>query len=238
MNNLQIITPVKDSLSTILQTIESVMNSEISVNFSYTVYNDFSTDETTEKLEAASKKLGFNLVNLKDATMHPSPNYLLVLQIAQQKAIFDEAHILIIESDVIVKKNTIQQMYDSVANLEKPGLVSAITTDSNGRVNYPYLFARNNKSKFINTKKQLSFCCTIIAHPFLASYNFDALNPERTWHDHFISQKSLELGFKNYLITTLPVVHLQHSIYPWKHLKSTQPMKYYWKKFIGKFSNN
>ncbi len=52
MVNLHIITPVKDSLDTTLRTIERIMQSETSVKFSYTVYNDFSMDETTERLEA------------------------------------------------------------------------------------------------------------------------------------------------------------------------------------------
>ncbi|MDR3652947.1 MAG: glycosyltransferase family 2 protein [Paludibacter sp.] len=237
MNKLHIFTPVKDSLETSLKTIESVMNSEIAVDYNYTVYNDFSTDETTEKLEQAAEKLGFTLVNLKDISMHPSPNYLMILQTAQRRANFEDAHLLIIESDIIVEKNTIQQMYESVSTLENPGLIAAITRDSNKKINSPYLFAKRYTSKVISTKRELSFCCTLLTQSFLTSYNFDILNSERTWHDHFISNKSIELGFKNYLAVSMPVTHLQHSIYPWMHLKKTQPFKYYWKKLTGKFSD-
>ncbi len=74
---LHIITPVKDSLETTLQTIGSIMDSDFHSDFQYTVYNDFSSDETTEKLEIVSAEKGFRLVNLKDITTHPSPNYLL-----------------------------------------------------------------------------------------------------------------------------------------------------------------
>lgn len=234
MSKLHILTPTKDSLETTLKTIESVMSSEITVEFTYTVYNDFSTDKTTEKLEQAAKKSGFTLVNLKDITMHPSPNYLLILQIAQLQANFEGAHLLIIESDVIVEKNTIQQMYDLASTVENPGLIAAITNDSNKKTNYPYLFAKRYNPGVIHTKKQLSFCCSLLTQSLLSAYNFNALNPERTWHDHYISHKSNELGFKNYLATSLPVIHLQHSIYPWMHLKQTQPFKYYWNKFIDK----
>ena len=55
-----------------------------------------------------------------------------------------------------------------------------------------------------------------------------------TDHDVFISHKSIELGFNNYLVTTLPVLHLPHSSRPWKQLKYTNPIKYYWRKLIDK----
>src|ERR1035437_6606212 len=160
MNKLHIITPVKDSLETALRTIESIMNSDISVDYSYTVYNDFSTDVNTEKLEQAAAKLGFTLFNLKDITMHPSPNYLMILQIAQNHANFEDAHLLIVESDVIVDRNTIQKMYDYTSTLENPGMIASITTDSRKKVNYPYLFAKRFQQEAVNTKKQLSFCCS------------------------------------------------------------------------------
>ena len=230
MNKLHILTPVKDSLDTTLRTINSILNSFITVDFSYTVYNDFSTDETTAELELASEKLGFNLVNLKDLTLHPSPNYLLVLQTAQQKAIVDGAHLLIIESDVIVNKDTIQKMYDYASMLDKTGIIAAITTDSNKNINFPYLYAKKYDSGVINTRKRLSFCCTLLSLELLSTFNFEELNPEKSWYDVYISHKAVELGFRNYLLTTLPVLHLPHSSRPWKQLKYTNPLKYYWRK--------
>ena len=230
MNKLHILTPVKDSLDTTLRTINSILNSFITVDFSYTVYNDFSTDETTAELELASEKLGFNLVNLKDLTSHPSPNYLLVLQTAQQKAIVDGAHLLIIESDVIVEKDTIQKMFDYAAMLDKTGIIAAITTDSNKNINFPYLYAKKYDSGVINTRKRLSFCCTLLSLELLSTFNFEELNPKKTWYDVYISHKAVELGFRNYLLTTLPVLHLPHSSRPWKQLKYTNPLKYYWRK--------
>ena len=47
------------------------------------------------RLHEASERLGFELVNLSDLTDHPSPNYLLTLQTAQQKAIDADAGLLI-----------------------------------------------------------------------------------------------------------------------------------------------
>lgn len=234
MNKLHILTPVKDSLETTLRTIDSIMNSQITADCSYTVYNDFSTDETTTQLQLASEKQGFTLVNLKDITTHPSPNYLFVLQTAQQKAISENAHLLIIESDVIVEKDTIQKMYDSVSTFEKAGMIAAVTTDINHNINFPYLYASKFDSGVINTRKRLSFCCTLLSLDFLLSFNFNELNPEKAWYDVFISHKSIELGFQNYLLTLLPVLHLPHSSRPWKHLKYTHPLKYYWNKLTKK----
>ena len=237
MNKLHIITPVKDSIELTLRTITSIMDSEITVDFSYTVFNDYSSETNTKILEKKSEESGFALVNLKQITMHPSPNYLLILQIAQQSANFENAHLLIIESDVIVEKNTIQHMYDSIYALEKTGMIAAITTDSSGKVNYPYLYARRFNPGSINTHRGFSFCCTLLTQSFLASYNFDTLDPDKTWFDLFLSHKSIELGFNNYLLTSTKVMHLQHSMYPWRHIKSSQPIKYYWRKFIGMLSN-
>lgn len=234
MNKLHIITPVKDSLETTLKTIHNILDSEITVEFSYTVYNDFSSDQTTEILENESKKSGFTLVNLKEITMHPSPNYLMILQIAQQRANYENAHLLIIESDVLVERNTIQQMYDQVSELERPGMIAAVTTDVKGTVNFPYLYAQKLSKGVINTRKRLSFCCTLLTQAFLNKFNFDTLNPDKTWFDVFISHKSTELEFRNYLMTSLPVVHLPHSSRPWKHLKYTHPLKYYYNKLVNK----
>ena len=103
MNKIHIITPVKDSIDTTLQTIQAVMGSQLSVAHTYTVYNDFSTPENTARLQAASAEMGFRLVNLSDLTTHPSPNYLLVLQRSQQEALAEGAGLCIVESDVTVR---------------------------------------------------------------------------------------------------------------------------------------
>jgi len=234
MNKLHIITPVKDSLETTLRTIDSIMKSKINIDFSYTIYNDFSSIETTQRLTSESEKQGFSLVNLEKITSHPSPNYLLILQTAQKKAIVENAHLLIIESDVIVEKDTIQKMVDSVDTLTKTGMVAAVTTDLAGKINFPYLYAQKFSSGVIETKKRLSFCCTLLTNSYLSKFDFENLNPEKSWYDVFISHKSVELGFKNLLMTSLPVLHLPHSSRPCKQLKYTHPLKYYWKKLTEK----
>lgn len=234
MSDIHIITPVKNSISTTLETIRTITKANAGSKFNYTIYNDFSTEAATLELRNASKEFGFELVNLADVTSHPSPNYLLILQLAQQKAIADNAHLLIIESDVEVENDTISKLMKYAQILEKPGLIASVTVDVAGQINFPYLYAQKYKSDVFVTKKRLSFCCTLLTNSLLNSYNFEQLDPEKSWYDIFISHKSVELGFNNYLLTNLPVLHKPHSSRPWKLLKYTNPIKYYFRKYFVK----
>ena len=231
MNNLHIITPVKDSWETTRRTIDAVMASVGNVNFDYSVYNDFSSDENTQKLISISQQYKLNLINLKDVTTHPSPNYFLILCMVQARALSANSHLLIVESDVIVEKNTIQQLFDYAASLEKAGMVSAVTTDEQGNINFPNLYAKNYKKGVVATHKRISFCCTLLTNNLLASLDLNKLNDKKDWFDVAISRLSRKNGFRNYLITSSPVVHLPHSSRPWKLLKYSNPLKYYWLKW-------
>ena len=53
MKELHIITPVKDSIDTTVETIDSIMASQLNWPFSYTIYNDYSTAENTAEKIAA-----------------------------------------------------------------------------------------------------------------------------------------------------------------------------------------
>ena len=66
MKNLHIITPVKDSIDSTLETVRAVLASQLNIPSSYTLYNDFSTPENTLRLEEAAREMGFQLVNLCD----------------------------------------------------------------------------------------------------------------------------------------------------------------------------
>ncbi|MBP6635966.1 MAG: glycosyltransferase family 2 protein, partial [Paludibacter sp.] len=183
MNKLHIITPVKDSPETTLKTIDGIMGSEISVGFSYFIYNDFSTAGTTELLQKKATELGFEHINLEDLTSHPSPNYLLVLQTAQQKAIADNAHLIIVESDVIVEKNTLQALANYASTLDKPGMLAAVTVDKTRKINFPYLYADKLPTGVNNTRKRLSFCCTLLTNNLLKTFSFEQLDPTKSWYD-------------------------------------------------------
>lgn len=58
MKCLHIITPVKDSIDFTLETVQAIVNSELKVPFTYTVYNDFSTEENTRRLEKLPVRWG------------------------------------------------------------------------------------------------------------------------------------------------------------------------------------
>ena len=141
MKQLHIITPVKDSIESTLDTVKAIMGSDIQVPFTYTIYNDFSTEENTRRLEEASKEYGFQLVNLSDLTDHPSPNYLLVLQKTQQEAIEADAGLIIVESDVTVQKDTLQKLYEGAMERKDCGMAASVTTAEAGVINFPYLYS-------------------------------------------------------------------------------------------------
>lgn len=230
MKRLHVITPVKDSIDSTIDTIKAIMQSVYTVPMTYTVYNDFSTPENTRRLEQAAAELGFRLVNLADLTTHPSPNYLLVLQRAQAEALADDAGLLIVESDVVVHPDTLQDLFDGA--LERPdcGIAAAVTTDERGRVNYPYLYARRLGQRVAPTRKHCSFCCSLLTPALLRAFDFQTLDPTKNWFDVTISHQSRKLGFKNYLFGNLPVWHRPHASRPWKQLKYKNPLKYYWLK--------
>lgn len=231
MRKIHIITPVKDSIDSTLDTIRAIVGSHITVPFTYTVYNDFSTEENTRRLEEASRQYGFRLVNLANITDHPSPNYLLVLQSAQVEAILDDAGLLIVESDVTVKPDTLQALFDGALARKDCGIAAAVTTDEQGNINYPYLHARGKEGQVYAEKKHCSFCCSLLTTDFLKAFNFHTLNPDKNWYDVTISHEALNHGFRNYLFANLPVLHRPHASRPWKQLKYKNPLKYYWLKY-------
>lgn len=227
-----IITPVKDSLETTKQTIRAI--SEAEGNFRYYVFNDFSGPETTQYLKKASNKLGFTLINLNEITDTPSPNYKLVLQKSQQLAIENNCPLIIIESDVVIKPNTITELLKKLKTANKPGIIGAITVDKNGTYNFPYNFEKEKRSETKTTNHSLSFCCTLLTTGFLKEFDFQELSHKKDWYDVYISRQSKKLGFNNYLSKEIEVLHMPHSSRPWKNLKYTNPVKYYLKKFFLK----
>jgi len=227
-----VITPVKDSVVTTLETIHSVCSSDIKIE--YVIFNDFSTDETTRILTDNSKKYGFELINLRDITFSPSPNYRLVLNIARKKALEMNVPLIIVESDVEVKENTFSQLIGISQTAKNCGMVGSVTTDAKGQINFPYLNFKNEEKTLVDTRHSLSFCCTLLSTGFLNKFSFSNLPAEKHWYDVFISRKSRELGFRNYLAFNIPVIHKPHSSRPWKQLKYDNPFKYYILKLIKK----
>ncbi len=227
-----IITPVKNSLETTKKTIKAIYQTK--GNFLYFVFNDFSNDETKNYLQENQEKYNYQLINLEDLTQKPSPNYRLVLIEAQKMAIERGLPLIIIESDVIIKDDTIINLLTISKEKGNTGLLAAITIDKNGDYNFPYNFVKNKNNEVIETNRRLSFCCTLLSHPFLQSYNFNNLSEKKDWYDIHISRVSIKNNFTNYIAKGEQVLHLPHSSRPWKLLKYKNPILYYFKKHIFK----
>ncbi|MCQ2153411.1 MAG: glycosyltransferase family 2 protein [Bacteroidales bacterium] len=233
MKGLNIITPVKDSIALSELTIRSILTSELPIPFTYTVYNDNSTPENTSRLHNLSEELGFSLVDVSVHTEHPSPNYLWVLREAQRVSLARDYALLIVESDVKVKPDTLRRLYEEALLRDDCGIAAAVTVDEQGHTNYPYEQARKYPTGAVRVKRHLSFCCSLLKPAFLRSYDFRRLNPKKAWFDVDISRQSSKNGFANYLFTDLTVLHHPHGSRPWKLLKYRHPLKYYWRKFTG-----
>ena len=229
MAPLHIIMPVKDSPDTTREAIMALLQTP---DIDFTVYNDFSSPENTALLQQLAQEQGFRLINWADRTDHPSPNYRLTLQDAQQRALANGAHLVIVESDVLVKPDTITRLSNMVN--DKVGMVAAVTVDNEGVVNFPYQYARRLHGDVVNTRKRFSFCCTLLTNRLLQAYDFHLLDPTKAWYDVTISHQSIQLGLHNLLMLNNPVIHRPHSSRPWKQLKYTHPLRYYWQKITRK----
>lgn len=220
---IHIVMPVKDSLSTTEEAVRAIVAS----GYTLTVYDDFSTPENAARLDALAVETGIRVVHLSALTCHPSPNYRLVLIEAQRTCLEQNSHLVIVESDVLVRPGTLLRMCEAV----RPGvgMVAAVTTDGNGQVNFPYEYARRWKTDRVCSKR-LSFCCTFLTNEFLHTCDFGQLDPAKNWYDVHISHLSMQMGFTNILQLSNPVLHKPHSSRPWKQLKYTNPFRYYWRK--------
>jgi hypothetical protein len=229
MAEVLVITPVKNSIETTLDTAKAIADSTVSVR--HIIFNDFSTSDTKMSLEENRSKIGYELIHIEELTNHPSPNYKLVLQTAQKLALVAGLPLLVIESDVVIQPTTIADLLYFQSQNKNTGLVGSVTVDESGTVNFPYLKFKRVKQAAIKTQRSLSFCCTLFSVDFLKSYDFTGLDEAKDWYDTFISKKSMELGFENTVLMHVPVWHRPHASRPWKQLKYTNPIKYYFLKF-------
>lgn len=227
-----IITPVKDSLNTTKLTIEAISKTE--GDFEYFVFNDFSQTATKHYLEECKAKFGFELIHLEEITNTPSPNYKLVLEIAQRMALEKNCPLIIIESDVVIQAQTLLELVNIMDSYPNPGIVGAITVDKAGNYNFPYTFEKIKDTEVLDTSHSLSFCCTLLTPNFLKEFDFQILSQKKDWFDVYISRQSKKLGFHNYLAKGVEVLHLPHSSRPWKNLKYSNPVLYYIKKYLKK----
>lgn len=220
---VHVLVPVKDSIVTAEQTIRAI----VAGGYMLTVYDDYSTPENALHLDSLAEELHINVLHLSALTDHPSPNYRTILVHAQQAALAEGCHMLIVESDVVVQPDTISRMMAAVS--EGVGMIAAVTHDAEGKINFPYEYARAFHVD-APCDKRLSFCCTLLTNSLLYALPFETLDPEKNWYDVYISRQSRKLGFTNILQVTNPVLHKPHSSRPWKQLKYSHPLLYYWRK--------
>ena len=230
MPDALIITPVKNSIQTTLKTIESVSASE--GNFEYIVFNDFSDSDTKSSLERNRRIYGYELINIEDYTTHASPNYRLILQLGQQKALSRGIPLIIIESDVVVNKDTLKGLISISEACNNAGMVAAITVNEKNEYNFPYTFEKEKNNDVVISRHSLSFSCTMLTLPFLKKINFENLPKTKDWFDVYISHQSKKYGFINLLAKNLEVFHMPHSSRPWKKLKYKRPVLYYLQKYL------
>lgn len=232
-SQLHIIMPVKDSIELTEKAIRAVVSS----GHTLCVYDDNSLNENALRLDELAEEIGINVVHISELTDHPSPNYRLVLQLAQEQALAEDKHLVIVESDVIVHPNTFERMVDEVQ--QDVGMVAAVTVNEEGEYNFPYHYLRRLRYRFlsrktITTKKRFSFCCSLLTNELLQKADFQLLDPTKNWYDVTISHWSIALGFRNLLMLANPVLHFPHASRPWKRLKYTNPLLYYWRKITQK----
>lgn len=232
-DKLHIIMPVKDSLEIAEKAIRAIVDS----GHTLYVYDDNSLPENAHRLDELAKELAIQVVHISDLTDHPSPNYRLVLQKAQQQVIAENKHLVIVESDVIVQSDTLDKMQAEVQ--AGVGMVAAVTVDEHGTYNFPYHYIRRWRyhilgKNTIATKKRFSFCCTLLTNELLQKADFQLLDPTKNWYDVTISHWSVQLGLRNLLMLGNPVLHFPHASRPWKRLKYTNPLLYYWRKITQK----
>lgn len=228
-SQLHIIMPVKDSLEMTEKAIRTIVSS----GHTLCVYDDNSLPENAKRLDEIATETGIHVVHIAELTNHPSPNYRLVLQLAQQEALASNRHLVIVESDVIIQTDTLNRMWKAVQ--QGVGMVAAVTVDEQGEYNFPYHYLRRWRYRFISkktfsTKKRFSFCCTLLTNELLQKVDFQLLDPNKNWYDVTISHWSLNLGLRNLLMLDNPVLHFPHASRPWKRLKYTNPLLYYWRK--------
>ena len=231
MKDLILITPVKNSVNTLRETVGSI--DAITNNFTYYIFDDFSTTETRNWLDENSGKYGYQIIGLENHTTKKSPNYRTTLLMARELSLKKNAHLVIIESDVIVSAETIKGLNHLADDLPDAGLIGSVTVDNEGKVNFPYLYAaKDNKTGTYVSEHSISFCCTLLSNAFLWKFDFNELPETLDWFDVPITRKSRALGFQNYISKELPVFHRPHGSRPWKMLKYKNPILYYLKKFI------
>ena len=72
---------------------------------------------------------------------------------AQQRAIEAEAGLIIVESDVVVKKNTLQALFNGAAERADCRYLPLPSQSMKGEINYPYLLRKVKRLQSVFRRK-------------------------------------------------------------------------------------
>ena len=227
---MQIITLITQWKDTIQQSIAAIVSSRVTVPFDYTVYCGSLEDANKKKLENLSVKYHFNLININDLETNANLPEKNVLHHARLSIMSENIPLIVVSPDVIVEKDTIQQLYEYQKLLTQSGLISAVLTNNNGNIDLPHLFARKYKRGINPVRKGVGFYCVLFSSDLLKKMDFLDMPAIKDRYDVWINRRARQMGFKNYLLTLCPVVNINaSSLLSW----FSRPLSYFWMRLTG-----
>jgi len=227
---MHIITIVNQWKETVQQSIVAIMSSKVTMPFDYTVYCGSLEEAGRKKLESLSAKYHFNLLNIKDLETNADLPEKNVFHHARQTIISENIPLIVVSPDVIVEKDTLQQLYEYQKLLKKSGLISAVLTDGNGHIDIPHLYARKYKRGINSVRKGLGFYCVLFTHDFLKKMDFLDMPASKDRYDVWLGRRARQMNYKNYLLTLCPVVHVNASSLL---SRISRPISYFWMRLTG-----
>lgn len=204
------------------------MESDILVPFTYTVYNDFSTEENTHRLEEAARQWNFVWSTYQTWPTTPLPTIYWCYK-QHKRSHRSRCRITDCGIGCYCQKNTLQSLYNGALQQNNAEL-QQLWQPMKRRNQLP-LPTRQGTENQVYPEKSIAASAVHYSPRTAESIWLQTLDPSKNWYDVTISHESLKRGFQNYLFTTLPVWHRPHSSRPWKQLKYKNPLKYYWLKY-------
>ncbi|MDR1682107.1 MAG: hypothetical protein LBS25_01770 [Candidatus Symbiothrix sp.] len=205
MEQLHIISPAWNVSDNVQRMISAVVSSKVVFPFEYTVYSACIEDEQNRKLTKLAGEHHFKMAQLNDKTSAPNIQLTQILQHAQKKAMNAGVPLLVVWPEVLVAKDTIQELFEYGRMMERSGLISAIVRDAKGNIAQPHSFAMSYNRGIVPTHHNVGLFCALFTSRLLAIIDFTDLPDTKESFEAKISKRSRRLGFKNYMITTSSV---------------------------------
>ncbi|MDR0547722.1 MAG: hypothetical protein LBG77_09145 [Dysgonamonadaceae bacterium] len=212
MHQLHIVTPIWNAADSVKRSIAAIVSSKVVFPFEYTVYNACLAGDKLKKLTELSAQYHFNVVSVNPSGSSPISLLVEMLRQAQQQALLAEVPLLWVSPDVVVNKDTVQELFEYRRFMERAGLISALVHDSKDIIAAPHLYAWKYNRGIVPTHQNVGLSCVLFTPRLLAAIDFGDLPDTEEAFDVRISKRSRRLGFRNYLITTSVVE--QMSKYP------------------------